>query len=218
MSNHPEQATLDDVLNAYLDVTPTPSAEDLAVWVHKYPQYREELTEFTVARSLMVHLPENSDRLDETALFTRGVSAMRTVLQREREKQAAEQPPPASLLEEGQRQGLNIHKLAEMTELSAALWLKLDRRLLRSESLPTHLVERIADAVHHPVAVVQRYLAHPPMLSPGVQYRAKVTPTLGQQEDFFEAVRNDLSLSDDQRQLWLALQHTTSLGRDEISQ
>ena len=217
MSNHPEQETLDDVLNAYLDVAPTPSAEDLAVWVHKYPQYREDLIEFTVAHSLMQHLPANSDPLDETALFTRGVSAMRTVLQSAREEQVAEQPPPASLLEEGQSQGMDIHKLAELTGLSAALWRKLDRRLLRSESLPTPLVERIADAVHHSVAVVQSYLAQPPMLSPSALYRAKATPTLGEQEDFFEAVRNDLSLSDEQRQRWLALQHATSLGQDELS-
>lgn len=218
MSKHPEQDTLDDVLNAYLDVAPTPSAEDLAVWVQKYPQYREELTEFTVARSLMLHLPANSDPLDETALFTRGVSVMRTVLQREREKQAAEQPPPASLLEEGQRQGMNIHKLAELTGLSAALWRKLDRRLIRPASVPRQLVERIADMFHNPVAVVQRYLSQPPMLSPSALYRAKATPTLGEQEDFFEAVRNDLSLSDEQRQRWLAVQHATSLGRDELSQ
>ena len=210
MSNHPKQEALDDVLDAYLDEAPDPSAEDLTAWVRRYPQYREELTDFTVARSRMLHLPPAStEPVDEAALITRGMSVVRTVLRSEREKRAAE-PPPASLLEEGQRQGLNLHRLAALTDLSAALWRKLDRRLFRPESLPAQLLQSIADVIRCPVAVVQRYVALPPRFAYGAQYRASATPRLVEQEDFFEAVRNDVSLSDEQRQRWLAVQDATA--------
>ena len=211
MSNHREQETLDDVLDAYLDVAPDPSAEDLAAWVQQYPQYYKELTDFTVARSLMLYLPPvSTEPVDEAALFTRGMSVVRTVLRGEREKRVAAEPPPASLLQEGQRHGLNLHRLAALTDLSAALWRKLDRRLIHPESLPAQLLQSVADAIRHPVAVVQRYLALPPKLAYGAQYRSRTTPRLGEQEDFFEAVRNDVTLSDEQRQRWLALQDSTA--------
>jgi hypothetical protein len=37
-------------------------------------------------------------------------------------------------------------------------------------------------------------------------YRANRPPSLGEQEDFFEAVRNDTNITEERRQRWLALE------------
>ncbi len=76
MKQPSERMTLEDVLNAYVDLTSDPSPALLAEWIHLYPQYEQELREFTVSWSLMETLPPPSkhENIDEDTLVLRGIS------------------------------------------------------------------------------------------------------------------------------------------------
>ena len=57
MSVREKKIPLEDVLNDYVSTEQNPSHEGLKKWIQQYPEYKRELTEFTVNWSLMEHLP-----------------------------------------------------------------------------------------------------------------------------------------------------------------
>lgn len=198
-----EQEALEDILDAYVEAVPEPSAVDLAEWIRRYPQYREELTAFTVSRSLMHRLPPAvAEPVEETVLVTRGMSVVRSVLQRERE-QRAEETPPASLTAEGRRLGLSLRQVAERAGLTPALWRELDQRLFRG--VPAEVIGDIARAIGRAPAVVERYLQGRQTLVRS-HHRAAQAPVLAEPRSFFDAVREDPALSDERRAYLLALE------------
>ncbi len=86
-----------------------------------------------------------------------------------------------------------------------ALIRKLDRRLLRYASIPQEAIDLLAQTLRQQISVITQYLQGGPTLAQGASYRSEKAPALVEQEDFFEAVRNDRTLSDEQRHFWLSL-------------
>jgi transcriptional regulator with XRE-family HTH domain len=118
--------------------------------------------------------------------------------------------PIEDLLEEAKRRGLTVQRLALVVGLSPALITKLCRRLIRFESIPRLVFNRIAEALEHTVQAVERCLQQPPMLARAASHRAEKAPTVMAPEDFFHAVREDRGLTATQRAYWLAqVQKTT---------
>lgn len=198
---------LDDVLDAYMAGGDTPSHERLAQWARRYPHYARELTEFTAAWSALAWLPPATAPIAEAELVRRG---MRTVSGMVRERVTRRAPEAiGSLLEESRARGLAVDALAERAGLSVPLVLKLDRRLIRFATLPAQVVESVAGAIGRDVAAVAAYLQAGPRLAASASYHAAQAPTLAGQEDFADAVRADLTLSDERRALLLALHPET---------
>lgn len=195
---------LDDVLDAYVAESIVPSQEHLAAWTRRYPHYQRELAEFTATWSMMSWLPPAAEPAGEAALVQRGMGAIAGLLQRHSAPHA--RPTAiASLLEEGRARGLAVAALAEHSELSIPLLLKLDRRLIRFATLPRQIVERVAGAIGRDAASVAAYLQGAPRLATGASYHAPAAPALGAQEEFAAAVRADLTLPEERRAELLAL-------------
>ncbi len=93
--------------------------------------------------------------------------------------------------------------------------LKLDRRLIRVATIPLEVVESVAQALGRDAAAVLAYLRQPPRFAAGVSYRADATPVLTTQETFADAVREDLTLSDNRRAHLLGLEAMQSSELDE---
>lgn len=215
---------LEDILDAYSaenGALSPPSHAVLAAWTRRYPRYARELAEFSAHWSLMQWLPSSpaTAAIDEAELVQRGmrvaVEALRAAgladpqgIQPPMSAPRAEvvQPPIASLLDEGRVRGLAISALAERAELSVPLLLKLERRLLRAATVPARVVERVAQVIERDAAAVAAYLQGAPHLAQSASYHAPQAPTLAEQEDFAEAVRRDLTLTEQQRAALLALE------------
>lgn len=114
--------------------------------------------------------------------------------------------PIQSLIDAARRVGLEYAALKQRVGLSDALLQKLNRRLINPRSVPARVIEDIAVAIQQHVEAVSRYLALDPTFAVGAQHRASQAPILPkEQEDFFEAVRNDATLSADRKTEILAL-------------
>ena len=195
------QATLDDIIDEYVAQSPQPSYAALAEWIGRYPQYAQELTDFTLSWSVAERVPLDQDELpaEETAaLVARHMSVVREII--------ARQSPSAvqaikGLLAEARVRELSVRQLAEKTGLSVALVTKLDRRLIRYASIPRQVVADIAEALGREAQAVARYLQGGALLAPSVvSYRADEAPSLPEQQEFADAVRDDRMLSGEERE------------------
>lgn len=216
MNNLRDESALEDVLHEYASCPGGPSHSTLSEWVKKHPEYRRELEEFTASWILQDALrPQQPEKLDEETLLLRAMSAVQQVLYEEGARHAAEAAGPAevaepgldSLMAEGKELGLDAQALAERCDLSVSLIAKLDRRLIAFASVPQQLVQKVADVLKTSASRVSAYLEQPMVLAGGARYRSGTRPGLpAKQQEFFDAVRADPTLSADQRARWLASQ------------
>ncbi len=87
--------------------------------------------------------------------------------------------------------------LAEAAQLSVVLVKMLDRGLIEVATIPHLVIRNLASVVKHPVEILLQCLQIPPRLTPGLKYKADVTPELEKPRDFFEAVLTDPTLPKD---------------------
>lgn len=114
--------------------------------------------------------------------------------------------PITGLIRDAQHGGLAPDAFAERAGLSHVLLRKLDRRLIAPASIPVRVLADLADALGRSVSAVQAYMHRPPTFAAGVQHRANQAPALPTtRDDFFAAVRQDLSLDATRRDALLAL-------------
>ena len=213
------QSSLDEVLEAYVMADGGPSREALAKWVQEYPEFAQELTALTARWGLATHLPDihEQSEVDEATLILRGMSVVQSVLLNPGQVKASgtadvasrAQPstPIRSLVDEGARVGLTPDALADRAGvMSVSLLAKLDRRVVQADTIPRVVSEGLAAAIRRDVRAVLAYSRLDAGFAFGAEHRASQAPALpGKLEDFFDAVRNDAELTDDQRAALLQL-------------
>lgn len=198
MSERPRADELQDVLDAYRAALDEPSKAALDDWIRRYPQYARELTDFTVGWSLSQTLPPRPEvlALPSEALRRRGLDALARVFG---------ELAMTSLSDAGTARGLTVDQVAQRAGLSLVLLRMLDRRLIRFSSIPRQAIEAVASAIGRDAAAVASYLQGAPTLAPGASYYAEQKPELAEQDDFFDAVRDDPDLDEATRTRWLDL-------------
>ena len=89
-----DRTTLTDVLEAYAASENGPSRTTLPEWVRRYPQYEQQLMEFTARWGLLKWLPDrdDDDEVDEETLVLRGMSTVQAVLFRRQSNIELEHP------------------------------------------------------------------------------------------------------------------------------
>jgi hypothetical protein len=110
-----------------------------------------------------------------------------------------------SILSEGKNSGLSNVQLAHKARLSIALLTKLDLRLVRYKTIPGKVIENVASAIRRTVEEVSAYLQGRSRFALDASYKADEAPEIPEQQDFFEAVRTDSSLTNDDRENLLSL-------------
>ncbi|MGI8546814.1 MAG: hypothetical protein ACR2M1_05685 [Gemmatimonadaceae bacterium] len=237
-----DRTALTDVLETYAASEPGPSRTTLPEWVRRYPQYAQQLTEFTARWGLLEWVPDriDDDETDEQTLVLRGMSTVQSVLFRRQlvvesdtqDHSLATQPvehrsteaqsvqmddvprdvpveverPIAGLLTEGKRLGITADDLAERVGVSDSILRKLDRRLINPASIPTRITRDLGLALNCDVVQIASYVQLPPIFAEGAQHRANQAPALPTaQEDFFDAVRRDRTLTEERKALLLSL-------------
>lgn len=224
-----ERTILDDILEAYVASEAGPSRTTLTEWVRRYPEYQQQLTEFTARWGMLRWLPNKPDdkEIDEEMLVLRGMSTVQSVLFRQRrmsdqmraQDRTVEQHstpvhfipieverPIAGLLSEGKRLSLTADDLADRVGVSDGILRKLDRRLINPTSIPALIIRDLGHVLGRDVGQITAYAQLAPRFATGAQHRANQAPTLpAVQEDFFDAVRHDLTLSEESRARLLSL-------------
>lgn len=213
MKRDEEQASLDEVIEAYMASAPGPDSDSLSEWIARYPQYARELMDFAAHWSLVEALPPrevSTQDSEEEALVSRGRSMFQDVWRRGRERQQAERQtrerPITSLRAEAVRRGLHIDQFSEVAELSPSIIDKLDQREFDFTSIPQKAIENVARAVGRSFGFLTLYLQGGTGLSPTARHATGQTRRHATgKENFFDAIRSDQTMSEERRRKWLAL-------------
>ena len=208
MSERNGRESVEVVLNALMASEPEPSSNTLREWIHRYPYYERELTDFVAAWILMDTLPPDPDteEPDEEALMRRGTAMIEALLPgKDKQSPRESHRPFAGLLGEAKTLGLTMHELANVTRLSPALVAKLDQRLIRADTVPTEVLGDLARVIQRTTEEVLVHLRREPMLPAALEYKAEEAPAVPDQQDFFDAVRGDRGLDDERRRRLLSL-------------
>jgi hypothetical protein len=102
--------------------------------------------------------------------------------------------------------GITNFQLAEKIGLSVVLVTKLDLGLI-IKRIPTNIVESLASILNVNSQQLYDYWHLGPRFATGAEYKATDTPKIIEGQDFFEAVRQDTSLSDKRRAELLDLEN-----------
>lgn len=194
----PNTILLEDILDAMLVEEPEPSYAALARWCERYPEHREDLTQFFATWAVQAELPQDRG-VDEERLANLSVSHALNLLH---ERDAAAKPAPRSsprLIAAGRAAGMSEEELADRANLNDIIIRKLDLR--RLTGVPTACVERLADALGVASAQVLEMISGPALLGAGTQYKATRKP-VPSTEDFADAIRTS-SLPEDNKISWL---------------
>lgn len=104
------------------------------------------------------------------------------------------------LISEARKRGLSVSDLADAAGLSPSLIKVLDMRLARYITIPAQVVEDVATVIRRSVEQVALYLQSKPVqtaLAYSDQDQKKAGPP--EQQDFFDVVRTDTTLSEERR-------------------
>src|SRR5438093_13676535 len=121
----PDIILLEDILDAVLVEEPEPSYAALARWCERYPEHREDLTEFFATWAVQAELPQDR-AVDEERLANLSVSHALNILH---ERDAATKRAPESsprLIAAGRAAGMSEEELADRADLNDIIIRKLD--------------------------------------------------------------------------------------------
>ena len=114
--------------------------------------------------------------------------------------------PIEGLLMVAQEQGFSTaQQFADATELSPVLVTMLDRGLISFPSIPPKILDRVASVIRRSVEALSQYLQLGPRFAHGANYKADEAPETEEPQDFFEAVIDDPTISEERRRQLLAL-------------
>lgn len=122
-----------------------------------------------------------------------------------KEVKAVTAPGSFAILSRAKQLGLSKVTLADATELSVPLITKLDRRVIRFSTIPELVLRKVGEVLTAPIEIVRVYLQQGPAFATGANFRADEAPKLPEAQDFFEAVSEDLTISEARKQALLAL-------------
>ncbi len=198
------ETKLQDVLEEYAIAEPSENnLTTLLLMTEKYPQFAAELQDFAAARALVKYAPEVELNAGEEARYQAiGLNNLRAVLSGK-----AVQVPTSlqSLTDVAKTKGLNRSKFAAALGLSVSLVQYLEKRRLEFASIPQAVIAKVAEVLETGEELVVNYLKLPPNLATNASFKASERPEEMQPKSFDEAVREDQTLSGEEKRKLLEL-------------
>jgi GMP synthase PP-ATPase subunit len=112
--------------------------------------------------------------------------------------------PIHSILDEGKSQGITPDQLSNQLKLSILMIRKIDLRNILYSTIPLNLIESLAQTIKRNVREVARYLSGQSVIPETVRYKSSQTPKVTEQKKFFDEIRKDTTLNEEQRDYWLS--------------
>lgn len=205
MNSPIEPYSLDEVLDAYRSASKTPNRDVLSEWIQRFPEYATELIDFTIAWSETELLPASFNTgLEEDAFVAIGMRMAREAFDAKASEHPETKLPIQSILDEGRKQGISPDQLSEQLKLSIPLIRKFDLRNILYSTIPLGLIESLAQSIKRSVRDVARYLSVKPVIPETVRFKSSKAPKVAEQKSFFDEVRRDPLLEEEQRKYWLS--------------
>ncbi|HEY0384504.1 MAG TPA: hypothetical protein VGC64_00765 [Pyrinomonadaceae bacterium] len=219
----PATPALDQVIEAYLlrrDEAMTGAGDDageaaraarnvLTEFMRRYPHAADALADFAATASIIENSPdsegqtESESRAQEESIVRRGMETAARLFATHRTSIISEEPAPLTgLRKAGEARGLTIQALALATHLTVPMLVKLDRRLIRFASIPRQAIERIGAELGRSFEAIAAYLQGDSQFASQASFRADAAPQMPDQQDFFDAIETDLTMSEKQKDEW----------------
>lgn len=154
-----------------------------------------------------VRIAEESSRGVECRPLPADVADPSRLLRRIEELDAASNDTPLKgILAAAKDRGISNKQLAAITNLSVVLISMFDRGMISTVKLPGVIVRRIAEAIGTTAERVLEYLQAGPRLAMDTNFKADDAPELEEPQNFFDAVRDDPTLTPEQREYFRSLE------------
>ena len=198
------EMNLADVLEEYALVTGDKNDQQiLRQMIEKYPQFAAPLTDFAAARALANYAPEPEISAEDAARYQKmGLESLRRVLS---ESATAKQTALQSLTDAAKAKGLNRPKFASALGLSVSLVQYLEKRRLDFASIPKAVITKIAQVLETGEELVATYLNQSPVATENASFKANDRPEELKPKSFAEAVREDQTLSMEEKRKLLEI-------------
>ena len=188
----------------------------LTDFMRRYPQATDALADFAATASIIENSPapesgtESEGRAEqEETIVRRGMETAAGLLAARHQSLTPEETSPlAGLRKEAEARGLTIQALASATRLTVPMLVKLDRRLIRFASIPRQAIERIGAELGRRFDTVAAYLQGDSQFASQASFRADAAPQMPDQQDFFDAIETDLTMSEKQKDEWRKIKST----------
>jgi transcriptional regulator with XRE-family HTH domain len=194
--------TLAEVLEEYAIAASESQDQDrLRLIMEKYPQFSEELMDFAAARAQIKYSAEPEIFVEEEKRYQEiGLKNLNFFL-----REAETSPAFDSLTDAAKERGLSKSNLASSIGTSLSLVMYLEKKRLRFASIPKEIIARLAKALEVSESAVSNYLNQSADLATNASFKSQTRPEEVEQKDFAEAVRQDQSLSQEQKSELLKL-------------
>lgn len=198
---HPNQPTLEDVLDMMLVAYGEPTSDAVAEYAGCFPAYRSELMEFASDWAEEAHLPAPAmlSGEQEDLVFTRAQSAFQS-LAYEDMRPIAVAGTPISLGDLAKRAGKTLSDVMLAAGLDHGLITKLNAKRIRSDSIPsrvTHVIAQFLGLSDDQVAASWSGAPHALALS----FHARRSPVVPHQEHFEIAVAQSTLTAEERQKL-----------------
>ncbi|MGA9996746.1 MAG: hypothetical protein WBP93_15110 [Pyrinomonadaceae bacterium] len=181
----------------------------LTEFMRRYPHAASALADLAATASIIENSPdterqmESENLAEEETIVRRGMETSARLLAAHRSSHIPEGTVPLNgLRKEAEARGLTIQALAAATRLTVPLLVKLDRRLIHFASIPRQAIERIGTTLERSFDTVAAYLQGDSQFASQASFRADAAPQMPNQQDFFDAVETDLTMSEKQKDEW----------------
>jgi transcriptional regulator with XRE-family HTH domain len=194
--------TLAEVLEEYAIAASESQDQDrLRLMMEKYPQFSEELMDFAAARAQIKYSAEPEISAEEEKRYQEiGLKNLNFFL-----RETESSPILESLTNAAKMRGLSKSNLASAIGGSLSLVMYLEKKRLRFASIPKEIIARLAKALETSESAVSNYLNQSADLATNASFKSQTRPEEVEQKDFSEAVRQDQSLSQEQKSELLKL-------------
>lgn len=203
MNNH-KKITLDDVIDEILFTQQKLTAENLAYWVTRFPQFETEITNFAVNEAVAEFAQtEPLNEIEQTKRIERSHAIAYRIVYDKLSATTIEQTSQTqdfeSLKSQAEKQGLRFPDFVRRAGLSLQLTLSIEQHLVIAATIPEKVAAKIADVLKVSIESVKAYFNLPPQMLEGTNYKSTTQPELQQQQDFSDLVRKDGKLTEEQK-------------------
>ena len=153
--------------------------------------------------------PYEREEIDLETMSLRGMSVVQNLLfQKNKVTADREQSQKIikSLLKECSSEGYSQEQFARNQFISPAMLRKLDLRLISYETMPVPLFRIACKLVTLHANKHRNYFQGPQLQPVGARQKSKQGPIISEKRNFFDEVRNDLTLDEEFRQYWLSVE------------
>lgn len=203
MNEQTKRASLEDVLESYaIETRGENNLVALRRWMEKYPEYAQELMDFVAERSLIgaSQLEKSEQEVDRHLERSRQTLENFLANRSQKTENSIE-----SLTAAAQTLGMNKVKFASAIKLSLSLVMYLEKRRLQFTTIPRQVIKRLAETLQTTEEKIASYLDQQPDFAFNANFKAQERPEAAEQKDFAQAVREDQSLTKEQKEELLRL-------------